>query len=148
MPEKDIATSPESEVALSMSLFASGDAHEFTRYFVASLVALIADGGTLWLGTSVLGIPYLVSGAISFLLGLCVAYALSVWWVFERRVMRDRRGEFAAFCIIGIAGLGLNELLLWFLTSFFGLYYLVSKLGSALAVFLWNFFARKLLLFR
>lgn len=144
----DILTAPEAATAPSLEAAGSETLHEFIRYFVASGVALGVDVGSLWFLTSVLGVPYLYSGAIAFLLGLTVIYILSVWWVFEERALRDWKAEFVIFALIGIVGLGLNELVLWVLTGLFGLFYLFSKLASVVVVFTWNFFVRKFFLFR
>ena len=121
---------------------------EFLRYGAASAVALIADAGSLYVLTSVFGLPYLYSGAVAFLLGLGVVYALSVLWVFERRTTNNTYVEFLLFALIGVVGLGINEGILWLLTGVFGLYYLLSKAASVAVVFCWNFLARKYILFR
>ncbi len=98
--------------------------------------------------TSVLGVDYLISGAIAFLVGLTIVYILSVRWVFEARALSDWKAEFLVFAMIGVVGLGLNELVLWILTGYFDLFYMFSKVASVVAVFSWNFGARKYLLCR
>ncbi|MBI5644470.1 GtrA family protein [Candidatus Kaiserbacteria bacterium] len=143
----DIVTSPEAATTPSVEALGSNTFHEFIRYFVASGAALILDTGLLWLLTSVFNVPYLISGAISFLVGLTSVYVLSIIWVFEHRAVRSPSAEFLIFCLIGAIGLGINEIMLWLFTSLFGFYYLVSKLASVVVVFSWNFFARKFLLF-
>ena len=148
MTEYDPVRTPEDMTTSAFSAFGSRNAHEFIRYFGASLLALAVDAGSLALMTSVLGIPYLISGALSFSLGLIVIYVLSIMWVFEKRDMHNPVNEFIIFAIVGIVGLGINELVLWFLTGYFGFFYLVSKVASVIIVFTWNFFARKALLFR
>jgi putative flippase GtrA len=52
------------------------------------------------------------------------------------------------FAVIGLVGLGLNELLIYFFTEYADLYYLISKMFAAALILLWNFSARKLTLFR
>jgi putative flippase GtrA len=115
---------------------------------LASGVALSLDVGSLYVLTSIFTVPYLISAAIAFLIGLTTIYVLSVNWVFEHRVLRDAKAEFAVFTLIGMVGLALNELVLWALTGQLGLYYLLSKGVSIAIVFSWNFGARKWLLFR
>ncbi|MDP3066390.1 MAG: GtrA family protein, partial [Methanobacteriaceae archaeon] len=56
--------------------------------------------------------------------------------------------EFGVFTIIGIVGLALNEVFIWAFTEKLQLYYLYSKIISAVIVLFWNFFARKFTLFR
>lgn len=130
-----------------MTALGSSTLHEFIRYLAASLVALGVDVGVLALLTGVFGVPYLISAAISFLLGLSVIYIASIYWVFEARSMRSPAVEFGVFFTIGLIGLGINELILWVLTGGLGLYYLASKMASVFVVFTWNFFARKYVLF-
>ncbi len=144
----DIATSPETASAPLVSALGAEGAHEFIRYLAASAIALLADVGSLWLLTSVVQVPYLLSGALAFGIGLVIVYVLSVRWVFSERTIRSPLAEFAAFALIGVVGLALNEAILWLLTSALGLFYLVSKSASIIVVFSWNFSARKWLLFR
>jgi putative flippase GtrA len=60
--------------------------------------------------------------------------------------MENRLLEFLLFTLIGFVGLGLNELFLWILTDLLLIYYLLSKIITAIIVYLWNFFARKIIL--
>lgn len=144
---QDIATAPEREAGSSMHVLGSEGFHEFLRYAFASAVALLCDVGALTILTSVFGVSYLVSGALAFLVGLLVIYVLSTHWVFAARTSASPWREFALFALIGIVGLGINELVLWVLTGWFGLFYLSSKAASIVLVFAWNFAARKRLLF-
>lgn len=148
MQDADIATSPEAAPTSTLSTLGAEGVHEFIRYFVASLIALGIDIGSLWLLTSVFAVPYLLSGALAFVLGLITVYFLSVRWVFSKRMVRNPHLEFALFALIGIIGLALNEAILWVLTGYFGFFYLLSKVASVIVVFSWNFAARKWLLFR
>lgn len=118
------------------------------RYTFVGGAAFVFDFGGLYLLTEYAGLHYQLSAALSFLLGLSVNYVLSVLWVFSRRNLRRRWAEFAVFAVVGLVGLGLNALFLWLFTEVAGLHYLLSKIGSTILVFLWNFFARKASLFR
>ena len=120
---------------------------QFVRYTAVGGISFVADFGTLFAATGILGVHYLISALLGFLVGLTVNYALSVHWVFASRQLQSRRQEFAAFLAIGVVGVGLNELIMWVLTDKVYLHYLVSKIGATLVVFIWNFLARKKLLF-
>lgn len=143
----DIAVSPESQSGASVGALGSRGAREFIRYLAASLLALAADAGVLALLTSGIGLSYLLAAPVGFCLGVTVIYLLSIAWVFERRDMKSRTAEFGVFLLVGVVGLGINELVLWALTGYFGLFYLVSKAASVCVVFSWNYLARKALLF-
>jgi putative flippase GtrA len=118
------------------------------RYTFVGGVAFLVDFGALYALTEGAGIHYLVSAALSFCLGLLTNYGLSVAWVFPRRRLGRRWAEFTIFGLIGLVGLGFNELTIWMLTDKLRMHYLMSKIASTVGVYLWNFFARKYTLFR
>ena len=126
---------------------ARGALVQVLRYAVVSGVSLGVDFGGLWLLTEAAGLHYLVSAAISYGLGMIVNYALSVVWVFPTRKLKSRTAEFGIFVAIGVAGLGLNEALLWLLTDVLRLHYLVSRSVSAIVGFFAKYVARRLALF-
>lgn len=121
---------------------------QFFRYIFVGGIAFIVDFGSLFIFTDIFGLYYLISAAIAFILGLITNYILSINWVFNRRTLNNRTYEFGLFTIIGIIGLALNEFFIWFLTAEIGFYYLISKIITAIIILFWNFFARKLTLFR
>jgi putative flippase GtrA len=82
------------------------------------------------------------------MVGLAINYVLSATWVFARRTLQNRSLELTIFTVVGIAGLGLNELGMWILAGHFGVHYLIAKLMTAVCVYFWNFGARKAALFR
>lgn len=121
---------------------------QFLRYLFVGGAAFIVDFLSLYILTDFFGIYYLISAAIAFLLGLLVNYFLSISWVFNKRKLKNRNFEFGIFAIIGIVGLGLNEVFIWFFTQELLIYYLISKIFAAIIILFWNFFARKYVLFR
>jgi putative flippase GtrA len=126
---------------------ASGLALQLFRYFFVGGAAFLVDYGSLWLLTDVCGLHYLLSAAIAFILGLICNYVLSTAWVFDNNKLKNRWMEFAVFALIGIIGLGLNELIMYVGTDVLHMHYMLSKLVSTALVFFWNFFARKFVLF-
>ena len=121
---------------------------QFFRYIFVGGAAFIVDFGSLYFFTEYLGVYYLLSAAIAFTLGLIANYILSITWVFNNHTLNNRFYEFGIFAFIGIVGLGLNEIIIWYFTANLNFYYLYSKIISALIVLFWNFFARKFTIFR
>lgn len=119
---------------------------EFVRYFACSALALAADASTYWVALR-LGAAYQFAAAIGFVAGVSIAYLLSVRWAFRQRSVANPQVEFLIFLAIGIAGLALTEALLWFQISVCGFGPMVAKLVAAVGVFMFNFVARKLVLF-
>lgn len=120
---------------------------QFFRYCFVGGLAFLVDYGLLYLLSDKVGLHYLLSASIAFIAGLVVNYLISTFWVFSESKYQDKRKEFAIFAIIGVIGLGLTEGLMWLFTDLAGLHYMLSKLVTAALVLLWNFIARKVILF-
>ena len=118
------------------------------RYGIVGGIAFVVDYGTLWFLTDICHVHYLVSAAVAFILGLACNYLLSTHFVFGESRIRSAWAEFAAFAIIGIVGLALNELILYICQDLLGIHYMLGKLVSTVIVFFWNFLARRFLLFK
>jgi putative flippase GtrA len=123
-------------------------ASDFTRYFAASLLALAVDTGTLSLCLRVLHLSLAWSASLGFVAGAIVAYILSIRWVFKARAFGNAPVlEFLTFVGIGIAGLGITQVVLWLGVTELGLMAEAVKLAAAVVTFAFNYIARKTLLF-
>lgn len=109
------------------------------------------DFSLLFILTSRLGLHYLLSAAIAYIAGITLNYFLTVFWafsdIFHRRKVKHYGVEFLLHVVIGMTGLGLTELFMWIFTGLLGIFYLFSKLFTTVLVFIWNFSARRFLLY-
>lgn len=119
---------------------------QFLRSILVSNVSFLLDFSLCLLLVGSLGLNYILATTLSFTAGSSLNYLLSVLWVFEGD-KSGRRIEFLLFLAISFVGLGLNALGMYLLTGLAGLHYLLSRVGSASAVFLFNYFAKKYFLF-
>ena len=120
---------------------------QFIRYLYVGGLSFLVDFACLYYLTEHIGMHYLISATLAFSLGLTTNYLLCLAWVFDFRRMPNRWHEFMVFSAIGLFGLVLNNLLLWLLTEYAGLYYLVSKIIATAAILFFNFSLRRWLLF-
>lgn len=121
---------------------------QFVRYFFVGGFAFVVDFGLLYILTEYAGLHYLLSATLSFIAGLLVNYIISCIWVFSDSKFKNRLVEFLIFATIGVIGLALNDALIWLFTDCIGTHYMFSKIVAAALVYLWNFFARKYIVFR
>lgn len=122
-------------------------AAELLRYLVVSGVALAVDTTCLLVAANF--VHYLWAATFGFLLGAVTSYLLSVRWAFRhRRLAAFPKTEFAAFAAVGVAGLGLNNLVIYAAVERTGLSLLAAKAVAAGITFLFNFGLRKWGLFR
>lgn len=121
---------------------------ELLRYFLASLLALIADTATLSASLRLFGLSLAWSATLGFVVGAVVAYWLSIRWVFrERAFARVPALEFLGFVAIGIAGLGVTQAVLWLGVTELHLLPEAVKLAAAVVTFAFNYGVRRSLLF-
>ncbi len=122
---------------------------QLMRYGISGFSATVVDFLVLTLLTELLGEDLLLLWtAIAFVSGLLVTYTLSTHWVFDTRRINSKTAEFLIFFAIGLVGLGLTELLMWLFAHKLDMFYLLAKLIASMLVFIWNFSAKKLILFR
>jgi len=127
---------------------------QLLRYFFVGGFAFVLDATILFSLTEFAQLHYRISAACGFLAGLVFNYLISVRWVFSQRNVENAKVEFLVFAVVGGVGLVMNDGVLWFCTEYLGFKslfaqgYMLSKIVAAAIVFLFNFFARKLLLFR
>ncbi len=120
---------------------------QLLRYAFVGGLAFVVDFCTLYALTEYARIYYMHSAALAFLVGLTTNYLISIVWVFQKRTFENRLAEYGIFGLLGVLGLGLNQLLIYVLTEHVGCHYLFSKATATALVFLWNFGSRKLVLF-
>lgn len=126
---------------------------QFFRYcFVGGAATVIDWGVSALLFFLVFHQSYAVlANGISFVAGLLANYFLSTFWVFRSSKVQSWLVEFLAFAAIGVVGLlltlGITKLSEISLGSVTSGYQMIGKIVSTMIAFLWNFFARKYLLF-
>ena len=119
---------------------------QFFRYIFVGGVAFLADGGSLFL-IEAIGVNYLIAAIFAFIIGLVCNFLLSKLMVFQKSD-KDGKVEFAVYGVIGVIGLGITEIIMYVLTEIAGIYLMLSKVVAAAIVLIWNFVARKLVLYR
>lgn len=129
---------------------------EFARYLVVGGTAFLVDYGVLYLSKTFLFSSFGDTGvylatALGFLTGLIYNYILSLVWVFQSA--KDQKkgrtvGAFVVFAVIGVIGLLLTEGGMFLGYQLLHINYLIVKLFVAAFVLLWNYGARKILIFK
>ena len=124
---------------------------QLLRYLVTGGLAFVVDFGLFALCLYKLDWHYLLANLVGLIAGLVLNYALSVLWVFtacKRTLENQKVIEFTLFALVGIAGVGINQALMYLMVGLLDWNEMVSKMVAAVLVLMWNFGARKLMLFR
>ena len=87
--------------------------------------------------------------ALTFVIGLTVNFILSKIFVFQEKSEKtNAAGEFLTYAVIGVVGLGIKELLLWLFNIQIGWHYMLVWVVSTIIVLIWNYAARRVILYR
>ena len=136
---------------------------QFFRYFFVGGFATVVHYFILIFLTEAFGVNANISNLIAFTVGLIVNYVISTLWVFDKSKLNNKWIEFLIFSVIGVVGLGINQFFIWLfdnpfreLAVFDGLfngfitvdkYYIIGQVIATGVAFVWNFVARKLILY-
>lgn len=129
---------------------------EFLRYIVVGGTAFLVDYGILYAaktyvfrGLGDMGVY--IATALGFIAGLVYNYILSLLFVFESAKTGKKgrtAGAFLLFAVIGVIGLLLTEAGMYAGYQLLHIHYMIVKIFVAAVVLIWNYAARKLLIFR
>lgn len=128
---------------------------QFFRYCFVGGLAFLVDFAVSWLlFRFVFGEQKSfgwVANSLSFIAGLAVNYIISTFWIFKNSKVENKLVEFISFAAIGVVGLlitiGITKLFELWLGDKTSLFQIIAKLVATAVSFLWNFFARKILLY-
>jgi len=126
---------------------------ELLRYVVVGGIAFLVDAGVLHL--IMISFPdwkytLYIAVTIGFLCGLIVSFILSLKFVFKNAKEKTENKKvqtFIIFAIIGVIGLALTELGMHVGVVVLGYHHLLVKIVVAGLVMLWNYIARKIIIF-
>jgi len=117
---------------------------EIRRYLIVGLGATVIDSGVLYLLMTYTDWSRLIAAPIGFTAGLTWSLIWSILWVFPMYKKRPWWQGLAGFGVIGIFGLLINEAIIGATPSS---YLWLSKVISIVMVSIWNFIAKKVILF-
>ena len=116
--------------------------YEIARFVLVGGACFILGYGLLYILTEYGGLYYLLSAGISFTVSVLINYWLCLVCVFRGANAQTRRMKMLFFGS-SIAGLGLNQLLMWMLVDLIGIYYMIAKLIAAAIVMVWNYILKR-----
>jgi len=100
----------------------------------------------LFLLTSLIGIYYIVSAILSYLLLTGLSFFLNEKWTFNSITHPNHKKlwhRFVSYYLVALSGMTLNILILFLLTEYGNVFYLYSSIIASFLVFLWNFSLNK-----
>ena len=121
---------------------------EFTRvakFMVVGLTGIFINEGILFFLTEGFGVYFMLSSLIGIEASILSNYVLNDFWTFGD--IPDKkfswRSRIIRFHAVSFGGLFINVSTLYFLTTVFGIYYLLANLVGIFLAFAWNFLVNR-----
>jgi putative flippase GtrA len=120
---------------------------KFLKFCIVGSSGMIIDFGTTWLLKEKVRINKYIANSSGFILAATSNYLINRYWTFHSENPKVAT-EYLSFILISVAGLGINNVVLYLLTDKMKLNFYLSKLFAIGVVTLWNFSMNYLFTFR
>ena len=120
---------------------------KFLKFCVVGFSGMLIDFSATWLLKEKAGINKYIANSTGFILAATSNYIWNRIWTFESR-NSEIAVEYFSFILISIAGLGINNLVIYLLNDRVKINFYLSKLLAIGVVTVWNFMMNFIITFR
>lgn len=120
---------------------------KFLKFSVVGFSGMLIDFGITWLLKEKARANKYIANSTGFILAATSNYIWNRLWTFESK-SGEIAVEYFSFIVISVAGLGINNLVIYLLHDRFGMNFYLSKLIAIGIVTLWNFTMNLIFTFR
>lgn len=121
---------------------------QFFKFAVVGVLNTLINLSVLYVLTEFLRVYYILSAVFAFLVAVTNSFIWNKLWTFKENLSYHATTKYIKFILISVAALIFNLSILYILTEFFHIYYLVSQVIAILFSLWINFFGNKLWTFR
>jgi putative flippase GtrA len=120
---------------------------KFLKFCVVGFSGMLIDFGTTWLLKEKARVNKYIANSTGFVLAATSNYIWNRIWTFESS-NSEIAVEYFSFILISVAGLGINNLVIYILNDRLKLNFYLSKLLAIGVVTIWNFVMNFIITFR
>ena len=119
---------------------------KFIKFCLVGLSGMLIDFGTTWVLKEKVRVNKYIANSTGFILAATSNYIWNRFWTFHSENTHVTT-EYLSFILISLAGLGLNNLILYFFNDKLKFNFYLSKLIAVGFVTIWNFVLNYLITF-
>src|SRR3989344_5231647 len=124
-----------------------GRIKKILRYFLSGGTAFGVDFFFLYFFTELVGLHYLLSVVIAFVIAVIVSFILQKYWTFQNNSKVDLHRQAVLYITVAIINTGFNALLVYLFVEYVGLHYLVGQFFSSGLIAFESFFIYQFFIF-
>jgi putative flippase GtrA len=121
--------------------------YTIVRYLVGGSTSAIVNLAIFYILNSVIGVHYIVSSVVAFVVAFFVSLAFHKFWTFRDHSTENIHIQGFMYFLSSIFGLGLNTLILYLCVDYFGLLPLLGQIIAGGLTACCTFFISKHLIF-
>lgn len=144
-PKSDLGESSFARMCQFVALII--ERNRVLRFILAGGTSALSQITVLYVFTDLLGIWYLYSSILSFIIALFISFTLQKFWAFKDRTMNDAHIQFFKYTIIIFIGLILNTSMMYFLVDILNIWYILSQIITGAFIAVVNFLSYKKFIF-
>ncbi|TSC56673.1 MAG: GtrA family protein [Parcubacteria group bacterium Greene0416_79] len=118
------------------------------RYIVSGGTAAVVDLTALYALTDWLGVHYLLSATLAFLVAFLVSFTLQKFWTFEETSTHRIPTQLTLYLVIAAANTLVNAGLMYLFVDVFGLWYLLAQIIAGAVIACYGFLLYHYVIFR
>ena len=119
---------------------------QLSRYLVVGFLTVGLEFLNLRLLTEVLGLWYITSNSIAYVISFAINYTLNRIWSFGSKGALKK--QLVMYGVLFVVNLVLSNVMMYLFTDIIGMKYMVSKLFAVGAVVSWNFVLYKKVIYK
>lgn len=121
---------------------------QFIKFAISGCIVAVVNLSSLYLFTDLLGIWYLTSSFLAYIMSFFVNFFLQKYWTFEDHALEGTTFKIGIFFINSLVNLGLNTVLMYALVDGLHIWYLLAQCVAIGILMLMNYTVYRLYIFR
>ena len=118
------------------------------RFIIAGCISTTVSFSLLFILTEILGVWYLLSSTIAFIMTFAVSFTLHKFWTFKSREAHILRAQMVQSLVLAIWNIGLNALAMYILVDVAQIWYMLAQALTLAVIGSETYFMYWLVIFR
>jgi len=120
----------------------------YIKFIISGTTAAVTDLALLYFFTDILGLWYLLSAILAFIIAYFVSFSLQKFWTFRDNSQKKIYQQMSLYFLVGVVNLGANSWAMYILVDKFRVWYILAQVIISGFLAVSNFLIYKLIIFK